>query len=174
MKDRNTEEKPQKTRRCIIKPLFCSLHFSLFLFTVFLAHLLFLFCVMVFKATDMSEGMKGGAAKRTIRHNNSVIVGEGKIAHHRIWDVMKQSCGNCYVCERFHWLCFNGRPQKFEIGTPIQRLNLTICARCTSAPLSSYSSKHEYRTFPGKNFHVLRKMRPKWVYYSLNRPVMEK
>lgn len=76
MKDRNTEEKSQKGRRCIIKPLFCSLHFSLFLFVVSLTHLLFLFCVMFLKGTDMS-------AKRTIRNNKFVIVGEGKITHHR-------------------------------------------------------------------------------------------
>lgn len=57
------------------------------------------------------------------------------------------------VCEGFHWLCFNGWREKFKTGMPIQRLNLTICARCTSAPLSSYSLKHEYRTFLGKNFH---------------------
>lgn len=45
---------------------------------------------------------EGGTSKRTIRNNKSVIVGEGKIAHHRFGDVMKRSCGNCYACERFH------------------------------------------------------------------------
>lgn len=37
LEDRNTEGKQQKGRRCIIKPLFCSRHLSLFLF-LFLTH----------------------------------------------------------------------------------------------------------------------------------------
>lgn len=88
---------------------------------------------------------------QTIRHNKSLIVGERKITRSRLWDV--KCCANCCVCEGFHWLCFNGWREKFKTGMPIQRLNLTICARFTSAPLSSYYLKHEYRTFPDKNFY---------------------
>lgn len=93
MEDRNAEGKQQKGRRCIIKPLFCSRHFSLFLFMSLPPSLTHSASSLWWSSKQQENDKK--IELQPIRHNKSLIVGERKITRSRLWDV--KCCANCCV-----------------------------------------------------------------------------